>query len=700
MMGLKYWGEFAAKGGHVIETRIYVKDHSGSATEVRFPGESPVVIEWPETDKIEPLQGSSCTLKLISASDRQFLNLHDSADGDVRLDIYRDDDLYWSGTLDPESYEEPYSYASEYEVSLTFYDFGILERLNWDATGISSFGDIVERCLDDLSGISYSELVKRISTTPSVGAIWNNVYVDNSNFYDEDGQAMTAQDVLRGILQPFALRLIQRSGNIYLYDLNNVYDDSAREVYWTSDDAMLSFDVTYNKAVVTFSPYASADILDGSVNVKSRPGSGVTVYTDYGSNNTQEGFVLRSGNDIEIEDNVDVSYGVPFEMKAALSGSDCCGILDLAKPNKSSLSSLSSNYIGRYMYVDDFIHGSPYLLFSVTAAMQGLSTAAAREKYRMRISLDLLLDVRYNPFEDAGEYNERGNYKTQQKFSRAFIPVMINLLDDDGDVIYHLENDDVFHGDESEAKWVIGAGTVGCFMLTYYEGEDLTKSVLGGWMSNRRCLSAPYPVSVPEMWSRFPSGEYVPLPPAAGRIQMEVYSGIHILKPTGGVFDQYAVSDEELRLIRWMAYKGAEIKIVDYYGKDIDMEDQVDTASVNERSHEECSVETILGTLDSSINSVMSRGALRSYSGIHGSFTRAGVTARLERLLLGTIYSQYAQRCQILSGTVRLLDGAFKPLSDANSSGQYVIKSDSQDLLEDESTVSMVEFYSDEYQEE
>lgn len=43
-----------------------------AVAELRFPSESPLVFEWAETDKLEPVQGSAATLEIVSKVDRQY----------------------------------------------------------------------------------------------------------------------------------------------------------------------------------------------------------------------------------------------------------------------------------------------------------------------------------------------------------------------------------------------------------------------------------------------------------------------------------------------------------------------------------------------------------------------------------------------------------------------------------------------------
>ena len=84
-----------------------------SDRELDFPADEPLSIEWEHRDKEDPVCGSVCTLTVISPGDRTYLDLYTIEAGSVRLDVSRNGTLSWSGTLDTEFYEEPYSEASD-----------------------------------------------------------------------------------------------------------------------------------------------------------------------------------------------------------------------------------------------------------------------------------------------------------------------------------------------------------------------------------------------------------------------------------------------------------------------------------------------------------------------------------------------------------------------------------------------------------
>ena len=77
-------------------------------------------------------------------------------------------------------------------------------------------------------------------------------------------------------------------------------------------------------------------------------------------------------------------------------------------------------------------------------------------------------------------------------------------------------------------------------------------------------------------------------------------------------------------------------------------------------------------------------------------FTRAGHTDELERLLIGTIYSNYAARHTTLAGTVSL-NPDFAIYTENNTSGTFIAMGENQNLQQDESEIKIVQFSADTY---
>lgn len=693
-----YTGSFVSRDGGQYRVDILSADGSRAAEDIAFSADTPVEIEWSETDKLEPVQVSCLTLKLQSLSDRQFTGLYAVAVGSVRADVYREGQLYWSGTLDTELYEEPYSRKQDYDVTFSFSDFAVLDRLKWCKTGISTIQEVIDTCLK-ATGINSLGLEKYISTSLTLGGSpidLSALYVLCDNFYDEDGEPMTMREVLDGTLRSFGLRMVQKGGRVWLYDLNAAYSGmDAEEVYWKSDDAQLGVDKVYNNVTVTFSPYADAELIDAPLSHDDvLPDKEATrkylTGTDW--TNAADGFRIVTGSQDDLPLTL-MNGAVFFRTDSDYSGSDEAGVAWGMKGN------ISSNY-------------KQNLLNAIGSARSGSTCTAKpiiktkdaflgyvsykRSSFRLKVSLSLLFDVRYNPFEQASKQNESGNYDKMGDWCNfGYVPVMLYLKDSAGNILYHYENSGVISTDSyrhsaSLCRWVAGAGSWGCMWLCYYDWDNRKSATgFGGWAANKPIIGY-YRDGLPKKWTTMGNGEFIDLPPMGGFLEMQVGSGIY-------QFDYKRAEKDIYSLARWLMYKNPSVTLVNGNGTAIQAEDIEDTAWINRDAKEELAVDTVVGTLGRTW-SPSARGLVMDaqYAAVQ-AFSRAGVSGRLENLLIGTVYSQYASRHNTLSGTVRLLP-SMALLTDASISGKYILLSETQDLLEGSSEVKMAELTEEEYQ--
>ena len=701
-----YWGEFRSVAGALYRVELLSDDTSSFAQRVYFPYDTPIEIEWNEVDKLEPVQGACLTLSLVSEEDRQFIDLYSIEVGKVRIDVYRDGVLYWSGVLDPELYEEPYSEKKDYIVSFTFSDFAPLDRVRWDKTGILSIQDIIDTCLER-SGINYTELVKYISTSEyqNVDSVidLSEMYVLSDNFYDEDGEALTIRQVLDETLRPFALRMIQKGGKIYLYDLNAIHSDmSTEEVYWDSTDSQLGVDEVFNNVKVTFSPYADSELINGQLEHKDvLPGNdGVKYLMDTDWNNAADGFNIAMGTQDGLP--LILSNGAQFfRIDEIYSGNDEAGVIWARKGHNSTY---YNSIYGKGTFPEVFSSSGECQsvpIITTKRAFVGYSSYK-RKDYQLRINLDVLFDVRYNPFESDSDVNETKNWdRLQDQCNFGYIPVMLYLRDESGRILYHYQNKEIMESNSylhtsSNSRWVSGAGHWGDMFLAYYDKENRqSASGFGGWQSNKM-MCGYYRDRLPKKWQVMEDGEYIELPPCSGYLELQIGSGIH-------QFDYNRESKDILSRARWLMYKDPIIRLVNNNGTEVQVEDIEDTAWVNISAKEDLPIETILGTLAEHYCPSARGLILDKNLNPYDKFCRARDTngnklplQRLERLLISTVYSQYATRHNTLSGTIRILPD-MKVLTDASSPGKYIMLSEAQDLMQDTSEILMSEFAADNY---
>lgn len=727
MMYERYRGSFLGKNG--TEWTAVILQESDAAFdnvgELDFPDSNPLEICWQDTSKEDVICGSVATVKVVSPGDRTYEDLYSIEPGNIRLDVYRDEDLYWSGCLDPEFYEEPYSSAANYDVMLTFSDFGILDRLSYTAVGMISFYDIVIDALGR-SKVNYTVLDQSLISTyleSGLRATLDQIKVRSENFYDEEGIALSLAAVIKGILQPLALRIIQRCGTIYIYDLNGLYlNGGERMIEWCSNDQMMGVDKVANNAVVTFSTYAD-----------ETKGQSIT----YGDNYSEDQSNLTSDSP---SDGEYYSYYPQWGIKPEGGGNWDYDYIDFT----IFLSDLGAGIAAKHsstkyfhilpMYGADESSGLAIWFFTgghgalttgwperkVMSTRPGYNTEAMRTKkfyvpkisedeakdYYIRISMDLLLDPRYNPFRDASANNEEDNYKNVESNAvNLLVPVKIQLYDSDGTVKYHYSNEEVYSSDtalegilwQTKGKWISGAAEYDSCRLHWYDETQLNKGTgILGWKTNRQCTSIPKKNIYPS-FSEMGAGQYIPYPSEGGYLEVCVYSWFELSDGQGN-----SKTDDLIDLMRWCLMKAPVIEIVkkNKILSVLESEDVEYSGVLNPNAKDEISLDLICGTME--VPYPNARGLM------YDSETdlpirrliRAGRCNQAEQLLIGTLYSQFATRKTVLSGTASL-DASIPSLTyyldRSQSDKRFMLTEIVERTREAESEIKAVELSADEY---
>lgn len=790
MKYLRYKGEFFSVQGTLWRVELWQESDKeyDVVGDLTFDADEPLVLEWDTKPKEKVICGSTATLKIISPGDRTYEDLYSVEVGRVRLDVYRNDSLYWSGCIDTEFYEEPYEQFKGYTVTLGFSDFGVLDRIKYNLIGMQSLYDLVN---DGLSrcGIKYERINETLISTqlsPTSGQMsLADIKVRSDNFYDEDGEASTIYDVLEGILQPLALRLIQREGTIYVYDLHGLYTKGdTQEINWVGDSQTMSVDVVYNNAKITWSPYIYSENLlptncwddkittptelsclndiDGvQVDLSNIPGyqyKSVNYYTIHQTTQkTQddnsitlskgdEGFTIwLSGigrNAVLGADGRNKFYKIVPQM----GGNNSEGIAAVFKSFAFRLER------GELIHNAEYITYSPLYLFgrSIPGAYlfktkeiwippvgnlgdtrdagEGYITAYPQQSLLLRVSMNMLLDPRFNPFEDAYDLSTDLSsdliFKGWQDFwgkygNFVYVPVAIKFQPDGSDIVYVWDNrsetatatlgggnrvlghDRLFH---TYGKWLKFSTTDDRYdhygYLAYYDSNDrIGSSGVGGWNRNRPAIDS-HNQPLRQDLKTAEDGQYIPYPnfgEKGGRLWIEVLNHRWIVDS----LDQEGKKrgDDRIEAINWILLELPEVAVVKnmYNGLSLDDEDIEYDAELNPAAKEPIELNTICGTYQNGLP--LARGAYFNVDNNQISeFTRAGRTSQVEDLLIGTLYSQYAKRRTVLTGDSQLLNGPIVAYTELNQPNKlFMMSGDVQDIRADYSDATFVEFRPDEY---
>ena len=747
-----FTGEFVSRGDDARITVTIMQELDTAPEEVgslEFPAREPLLIEWVETSKEEVLCGSTATLRIMSPGDRTFADLYTIKAGSIGLCVRRNGEIYWMGTLDPEFYEEPYTDNEDYEVELTFSDFGIFERLQYNLVGIQRLGDILTDALTraKLPGETDQTYISTQLEPGSGKMSLNHLCVRSENFTDEDGEVSNMQEVIEGILQPLGLRVVQRNGKIWVYDLNGIYAGARTEkLEWHDKDQVMGVDKVANNATITFSPYSASELLEGKiefggdysveqVNLVAAPGADYySYYPDYSDEHKQGSnwdyklinftiFLSNKGQGLAYL-NSSARY---FHILPVMNGpSECDGIA-------------WSFYSGGHGPIDEYHHWPKQILNKVgkIANNEIMRTnrvylpkldADSMNNYRVRLTLEMLMDPRYNPFSSANDGNEEGNYEHIKVWTGwAFVPVAITIYDEHNIPVSHYDNHVTARGAAEgylgniTGMWLSGAGKFGDAFLEYYNADDLQEDAgILGWKANRHCIGRPdhknrngsgymnYQYGgrtvIYDSFKQMADGEYMPYPPEGGYLEVSVYAGVNCYDyGERGDFDTTMKWDDEdlYSKVRWLLYKAPKVEIVrnNLKFESEELDDVEYSGYINKDAKDEITIDTICGTIEKSAPTARGAYFRSSDRAQITELTREGRTNLVEKLLMGTLYSQFADRHTRLTGTAFLLDGDIRLYTDGmQGDKKFLMLSEVQDLDDGTSEVSIVELSPDEYE--
>jgi len=209
---------------------------------------SPAILQYNADNLYTPVRGSGAELTLLSTSDRMYFNLYTSNMLRYQVRIYKTvwitpiysvEVLVWLGFLDSENYREPFDLIADYPVSVTANDgFNLLSRMAYIAydpltevyskyTGLDAEWTVLMRVIQKLNLPWVNIYVGLSSTIPGVTlaageTVLHRRYVNNDNYYNEDGEPETCRTVLENLLISLGAYIVQLNGDLYITDSNHV----------------------------------------------------------------------------------------------------------------------------------------------------------------------------------------------------------------------------------------------------------------------------------------------------------------------------------------------------------------------------------------------------------------------------------------------------------------------------------------------
>lgn len=697
-----------------------------------------LVIEWKETAKHDILCGSIATLTLNSPGNGTYLDLYTDTPGTIQLRVLRNGVLYWLGYLDPEFYEEPFTSGMNYNVTLTFSDFGILDRLKYNLSGFKTIDEILSDCLSR-AGLSSLPLNKSYISTWGYGVIGRYILgalcVRSENFYDEDGEALSLAEVLEGVFRPLALRIVQRAGTLYVYDINGLHSGGIdSRIVWGGDGQVLGVDRVYNNLKITLSTYGSDSLSEefeftGETELPNGTDEAYYRHAYAGNNTYFSSFKSNYGQ-----------YQVPEDLSFRIMTNRTSRVGELLQDNLNFFKIIPIQggqeaegfsflfYSGMYSRHDDdsgwnadSTHVERHGYLPGGANHEGLAPSAGLYRSNkiyvssggaLRVHMRCLLDVRYNPFTEAVADNEKTALSHLEQTRRLYLPVKIELLDSEDNILYHYVNKGAISSDSPYAGsgpgvymgyWAQGAADYNdCEFAFDQDTEKWKDSDVNqrGWIDNRQAITMDC-ARGPRLKTASP-GQYMYAPPASGWLRITVCAGMRRCEkdktPAG---DDYAWKNSH-DLLRWILFTVPEVTAVndDATFTQVESKDVEYSGVLNANAKEDLEIDEICGTTDSQCPGAKGLLLLVESRNRVEDLHRAERHGFAEKLLIGTLFSQYAARKAKLTGTVETDGFDLVTLIDNALPGKrLMIMGETQSCLSGDSEITAVEIAPDEYTE-
>lgn len=702
-----YSTNFTGSNGTKWIIEILIEGYSGQVQYLPLCADDGAIIEWAESDQLGVVQSSRLKLRCVCKEDRELFNTLILSGGKKTAVVYSEGKEYWRGTLDDEIYEEPYSYSTNYEVEIIFSDFGILNFVPYiyeDA--LLSVRRVVKLAmqaggLDSLPLVIHTAFRNPKNLEP---LDFDTVYIMPARITDNEQDSFAGtmwRDLLEEVLKPFALRIVQRAGAIWLYDIDSLYDyNSVNRLSWHDDDGWMETGKKAGGAKVTFCPDPRSEIIDGTI----RPEWFNTLWGDRYINPYTLDIVFANGNLVSVNPvegfKIQHSFFLSGDVKSniELSNHQCAFFRMLPLCEGAECAGIAWNYVSldrENGYSEKWMLNNPLHLiadntelFRTKKVFLPQCSATDQENYHLKLSMDMLVDTRFDPFAkepESGDSQYWAFHLTQENIHFAYVPVILNLIDSEGNVIWHYENNvepGTWIHDRSRCCWKPGPGQWGQTWLCYYADDRKEKSPFcNGWTGNRMNIDSYYE-DLPPMWEAAGSGEYIPLPPKGGFLQLVVGSALVI--PTSGSLQYNALISQTPSPFKWQLYRNPKLTLVSANWKEIKSEDVVSKDWWG--MYSTVSLETKFGTKTDDVLPT-SKGIVLSNAGPIEKFYKNGSPQTLKSHLRYLVASQYWNGIGIvLSGTTDLIK-FFGPVDDAVIKVRMLMLSERQNLIQETSFI-------------
>ena len=244
-----YKGYFRSLECDLYSVSFITDPYYDSYSEITLAGESPVIISYKESDRLyDPVRTSTCTIRVLTKN--YLSNLYTGKAQGVQVIVKNEDtgDIKWCGFLQPNLYNQGYTNEIEeveFEASDCLSTLQYLEYKDYFVNGRQSvsFKNIVDDIMDRCKLISSYYITEKYynDTYRSRPVNFNNFFISEHNFFSEEDEPWTLDEVLQETCKYFGVVCYQWGDAVYFIDYDQYNSDKVMKGYrWEKNDYWVS----------------------------------------------------------------------------------------------------------------------------------------------------------------------------------------------------------------------------------------------------------------------------------------------------------------------------------------------------------------------------------------------------------------------------------------------------------------------------
>lgn len=234
-----YKGYFKSMDGTLYSVAFISDPNYDSYGEITLAGESPVTVSYTDSDRLyEPVRTSTCTIRVVTT--QYLMNLYSGKAHGTQV-IVKDEDtglVKWCGFLQPNLYNQGYSAdieEIEFEASDCLSSLQYFKYEDYYSNGRMSvpfsyvIGDMMDKC--KLINSYYITKKQYSDNIQSKDLKFNSFFIAEHNFFSEEEEPWTLQEVLEETCKFFGYVCYQWGDSVFFMD----YD------FYNSDKSMYGY---------------------------------------------------------------------------------------------------------------------------------------------------------------------------------------------------------------------------------------------------------------------------------------------------------------------------------------------------------------------------------------------------------------------------------------------------------------------------